>query len=112
MSEKILYRSKVAANWELEPTVKGTITGFETIKVDKRDTRVMLVEEDQQITQVFEASQLEDLFKVAKPGNRVVITYRGTKDIKGGKRVRLFACTLFGEEGDAASTKPARRSAR
>lgn len=108
---KLLYRSKSSANWDLHPVVEGQVLSFDTLQVDNRKTKVMLVDAGERLVQVFMASQLEDLFSHAKVGNQVRIEYLGTKDITGGKKVRLFDCQLYEGQGasDAEGTAPTRR---
>lgn len=111
---KLLYRNKSSWAMELEPKLEGRIDTFEVIKTDKGPRKCMVVDTGAGLKQVWEASQLEDLFKVARPGHYVKLEYQGTKPISGNKKVHLFAVQLFAGQGvsDATESTPTRRRKR
>lgn len=102
MSEqKFKHRSTRNANWDTMPLVEGVMTERGTHKDDKRDAPFIVVDTTVSLVRIYESKDLEDLFKVVKPGDRVRIEFLESVNLPGGKRFTRFDTSCW--TGDAPS---------
>lgn len=95
---KYLVRSVVDAAFKAPgDVVEGVVTELGKLPKEMQERRFMVVDTGESMYRVYETWDLGPIFKAAKVGHHVSITYLETKSIKGNKSVKRYDGKLWSE---------------
>ncbi len=97
--QKFRTRSTRNAKWDTMPVVEGIMTEKGIHKDDERDAAFIVIDTGVSLVRIYESKDLEDVFKLAKPGDHVRIEWLESVTLPGGKRFTRFDSSVW--TGDA-----------
>jgi hypothetical protein len=96
--KKYKVRSTVDADWVNITAVAGIVAEPAKAVKELKGRRVLLVDTGEALVRVYEAFNLEDVFKHARRGDHIAIDYLGSAPTKTkGRTVKKFNARLWSE---------------